>query len=135
MTQRGLFPNEPNLTEFYKKHIQSEIWKAKRREVRQRSSGRCEGYFGTKRCTNQAVDVHHETYETLGNENLAHLKHLCRSCHIRREEEKQDMRRTKAVCTFAEKKHGPCWSSVYDYEEMEDEFDFWLSTKYGNDAA
>jgi hypothetical protein len=45
------------------------------------------------------------------------------------------MRRTKAVCTFAEKKHGPCWSSVYDYEEMEDEFDFWLSTKYGNDAA
>ena len=79
MAQQRLFPNAPELTELYRVHLKSETWKLKRKEVEKRSEGRCEGYFGSKRCANKAVDVHHENYTTLGNEELRHLKHYCRS--------------------------------------------------------
>lgn len=125
MIQKRLFTDDPHLTEFYRKHLQSETWKMKRREVRRRSEGRCEQRWGGKRCPNRATEVHHITYDHLGDERLSEMMDVCRSCHEAIEQAKRDARKMKAVVTFAEKKHGKDWLDAWDYDEVENEFDEW----------
>jgi len=131
MSEQKMFPDDPNLTEFYRKHLLSETWKAKRSEVRKRSEGRCEHYWGTKRCPHPATEVHHLDYFTVGNERLSSLKHMCRDCHQWVEAEKRADRKMRAVCTFAEKKHGINWPDMWDYTEVENEFDEWKERNGG----
>ena len=60
----------------YRKYINSEAWQQKRR-VKFANDGR----FCQKCETENELDVHHLTYERLGNENLDDLIILCRRCH------------------------------------------------------
>lgn len=60
----------------YYDYIKSVEWLEKTEDIRNRNGGLCE-------CCNMRYgsDVHHRTYDRLGNEKGADLIHLCRECH------------------------------------------------------
>ncbi len=60
----------------YAKYIQSEQWQALRTVVLRRDKYTCQG-CGKPHC----LDVHHKTYNRLGDEELTDLETLCRRCH------------------------------------------------------
>lgn len=60
----------------YKEYIRSDEWKEKRRQRLEFAKNRCELCF-----RESALDVHHRTYERLGDERLSDLIVLCRTCH------------------------------------------------------
>jgi hypothetical protein len=60
----------------YYLYLNSVEWKNKRNQVFERDSNICQ-----KCLAKTADDVHHLTYENIGNENLTDLISICRSCH------------------------------------------------------
>jgi hypothetical protein len=61
---------------FYERYIQSPEWRVKRAQVLKRAGGVCEG------CGHRPpVQVHHTTYDHVGNEMLWELKAVCLPCH------------------------------------------------------
>lgn len=64
------------MSDSYKDYLDSDEWKKLRTRVRRRARGWCE------RCkVGPRADVHHLTYERLGNERLDDLVAVCRECH------------------------------------------------------
>jgi len=62
----------------YSAYIRSPAWRTKRRERLALDKGRCVV------CGARAVNVHHITYERLGDENVRRdLVSVCRACHTR----------------------------------------------------
>lgn len=60
----------------YSQYLDSDAWKQRRTHVRRRSRGWCE------RCkVGRIADVHHLTYERVGNEDASDLIAVCRPCH------------------------------------------------------
>jgi len=60
----------------YSQYLDSDAWKQRRTHVRRRSRGWCE------RCkVGRIADVHHLTYERVGNEEADDLIAVCRPCH------------------------------------------------------
>ncbi len=60
----------------YKRYLASREWALIKRDVAERSNGICE------RChMRDATEVHHLTYEHIGNEKLHELQHVCSPCH------------------------------------------------------
>jgi 5-methylcytosine-specific restriction endonuclease McrA len=60
----------------YETYLLSPEWDDKRRRVLEREGGICEG------CRKRpATQVHHETYQNVGNEPLFELRAVCRVCH------------------------------------------------------
>lgn len=64
------------MTEDYKKYLQSDQWKERRKGTLIRAFNRCEG------CNiNGQLDIHHLTYARIFNEPLSDLMALCQKCH------------------------------------------------------
>jgi 5-methylcytosine-specific restriction endonuclease McrA len=61
--------------ERYRRYLQSEAWKTKRKAVLQAAGFRC------RWCGAPATEVHHETYKRIYNERLSDLTALCGTCH------------------------------------------------------
>lgn len=61
---------------FYERYMRSSDWFAKRKLVLERDRHRCQTCHSTER-----LEVHHATYERLGNEDLEDLITLCHDCH------------------------------------------------------
>ena len=62
---------------WYPKYLQSSVWQAKRERVLRRDKHTCQT------CRQQATEVHHQTYQNVGNESLTELVSLCQRCHRR----------------------------------------------------
>lgn len=60
----------------YRDYLESTDWQALREEAIAHADGCCENCGSQRR-----LDVHHVHYRTLGDESLADLQVLCRSCH------------------------------------------------------
>lgn len=61
---------------FYHEYLKSDAWKDKRRLVIHKQGDICQG------CLNAAIDdIHHLSYDNLGDELLFQLVGLCRNCH------------------------------------------------------
>ena len=60
----------------YGAYLVSPAWYALRAKVRHRDGNKCRACGSGKQ-----LDVHHRTYARIGNERLADLVTLCRSCH------------------------------------------------------
>ena len=60
----------------YREYLRSEKWERRRRAVIERSRGQCEWC-----CERPISEVHHLTYERLGDERLSDLAGLCNQCH------------------------------------------------------
>lgn len=61
--------------ERYRRYLQSDAWKTKRKSVLQAAGFRC------RRCGAPATEVHHETYKRIYNERMSDLTALCSKCH------------------------------------------------------
>jgi hypothetical protein len=67
---------------WYNKYLQSTEWRVRRDLVMARAEGVCEG------CRSRpAVQVHHLTYDHVGNEFLWELAAVCNQCHDRAHEQ------------------------------------------------
>jgi hypothetical protein len=64
------------MSSFYEKHLQSTKWAATRKATLKRDRNQCQTCLST-----ESLEVHHKTYERLGNEDLADLITLCSECH------------------------------------------------------
>ena len=62
----------------YEKYLQSESWQNKVREVKRRA-----GYACLLCMSPHRLEVHHRTYDRMGNELLEDLVVLCATCHQR----------------------------------------------------
>ena len=62
----------------YGAYLKSDSWKKRRKLVLERANNICEG-CGLE----PATDVHHLTYDHIGNEFLFELVAICRACHER----------------------------------------------------
>ena len=60
----------------YERHLRSPAWARKRQLVLDREKGVCQGCRESR-----AVEVHHLSYQNLGNEPLFELVALCSPCH------------------------------------------------------
>jgi hypothetical protein len=70
---------------WYTEYLQTDAWKERRRLVLQRTGGLCEG------CRQEpASEVHHLSYNHVGNEFLWELVAICRWCHARYHEVRHD---------------------------------------------
>ena len=61
--------------ERYRRYLESDAWKTKRKAVLHASGYRC------RQCGAPATEVHHETYKRIYNERLSDLTALCSECH------------------------------------------------------
>ena len=61
--------------ERYRRYLQSDAWKTKRKAVLQAAGFRC------RRCGAPATEVHHETYKRIYKERMSDLTALCSKCH------------------------------------------------------
>lgn len=150
--QLSLFPNDrerdrrardfgtPEWRRRYVEHLRSPKWKKLRQQTLARANGRCE------RCTKipKRLEVHHLTYDRLGDERLTDLLALCNDpCHVEADEERErevewlrqergeEARREAAKETYFAKKYGEDWDRRWyaDPERMDDEFDRWWEKK------
>ena len=64
--------------DWYQGYLASPQWHTKRQLVIRRANGVCEGCG-----TNRATQVHHTTYEHVGDEFLWELRAVCDDCHSR----------------------------------------------------
>ena len=69
---------------WYNHYLNSEHWKVLRQKVLNRDDETCQD------CGEYATDIHHLTYENVGNEALADLVSLCRKCHHRKHRKKSE---------------------------------------------
>lgn len=60
---------------WYQSYLLSEQWKTRRSAVMARDNHICQY------CGDEATEVHHLTYENIGNEPLEDLIAICRLCH------------------------------------------------------
>lgn len=60
----------------YEKYLAAPAWQQKRKKVLDRASGTCEGCL-----ENPATQVHHLSYEHVGDEYLFELVAICDACH------------------------------------------------------
>ena len=80
---KSVKPTSGNLE--YQRYLQSPAWIVKKGQVLERDGHRCAF------CNANATDVHHKTYENIGKEPFTDLTSLCRSCHQRYENDKQQL--------------------------------------------
>lgn len=71
-----ILTNGSQSKDFYTQYINSRTWKLKRREVLKRDNKQCQTCL-----SGENLEVHHKTYEHLGNEPLEDLITLCKHCH------------------------------------------------------
>lgn len=68
----------------YNEHLASQEWRELRERVIEREQGICQG------CRRAAIqEVHHLTYDRLGDELLTDLVGVCRACHLKFHPDKQ----------------------------------------------
>lgn len=63
----------------YHEYIKTEAWRERAEAAKQRVGHRCQ--ICNRPATRVTLDVHHRTYERLGNERPEDLTVLCRGCH------------------------------------------------------
>lgn len=62
----------------YRTYIDSTAWFRKRRERLEIDGHRCQGFMCFR---TDCLEVHHKTYERIGDERMEDLITLCESCH------------------------------------------------------
>jgi 5-methylcytosine-specific restriction endonuclease McrA len=69
---------------WYNDYLRSPAWRVRRALVMRRAGGTCEGCLSAP-----ATQVHHATYDHVGNELLFELHAICDDCHERAHESKR----------------------------------------------
>lgn len=113
-------------SEKYKTYMGSAAWAKKKLEAINRAHCRC------NRCGSwYYLEVHHKTYDRLGDELPSDLEVLCKSCHVIADGERAAQTSARAYSSGLD-----AWATkVYGEDEnrwpndVEDRFDRWLEKK------
>ncbi len=119
-------------------YMKTSKWKRKRKAKLDRvgrRSEKCNSVTGR-------MDVHHKTYERLGNERLEDLIVLCTRCHEIEDERRAAEAKQRSenalddaifesgLNTYATKKYGDGWAERgFDYYDIAEEYAQWLEEK------
>lgn len=99
------------------------------------------GHFHCEYCQwnykKDELEVHHLTYDSLGNEKRSHLAVVCSKCHrildelrARKGEQKSSEAFEEARFNgWAEKVYGEDWYNIYDPSYLYDEFIEWIERR------
>lgn len=127
--QRNLFdeshPQEMSWREKYKLVISSKRWRLLRDRFLDKQDGKCFrcGWHEKPWDRSKSLELHHRTYERLGQEIDSDLELLCSDCHIKADKERALQARIRSDRDlYRAQFHG--WASkVYgdNYEVFEDE--------------
>lgn len=105
----------------YKTYLESDAWRARADAAKRRAGYRCQ--LCNRSRTQVILNVHHRTYERLGNEQPDDLTVLCGDCHKTYEDHrKQNARRLKQESVARmldnarwERRHGKGTEVLYSY--------------------
>jgi 5-methylcytosine-specific restriction endonuclease McrA len=120
-------------SERYNERVNSDAWKARKRELI-----RWRGQFCERCGLHGPLDLHHKTYERLGEEMDDDLELVCRDCHDRfadperaerAQERAENARFERGLDTYATKKYGEDWEFTQNLDEIEEEFGEWLERR------
>lgn len=122
-----------NWQEKYQERISSFQWRGLKMRLLNERGNFCE------RCKNSGLDLelHHLTYERLGEELDSDLQLLCRECHIQADIEREQQSRERSfrarhsagLNTWATKKYGEDWIESDYADSIAEEFDDWVERK------
>lgn len=115
-------------TKQYEDYINSFDWHLKRSQALSRADQKC-GRCGST----EGLEVHHLTYERLGNEEPEDLLVVCRSCHEKEDDKRrwqvEEQQYLARLDGWASKKYGEDWESWKDATEVAEQFEKWLEKK------
>lgn len=120
---------------FYTEYLDSQDWKIRRHRLLKEAGRQCErcghdGLPGMRHLDYRSLEVHHLTYERLGDERDEDLEVLCRECHrvADRERRRGDDLGPPGWRWFALRVYGRGWRNSYGLTEDDvlDEFRAWL---------
>ncbi len=125
-------------TDQYVAYLKSKQWATKRQEKLESVNYSCDRDIGLTYQTGEdgilrritecsgSLEVHHRTYDNLGNESLTELTVLCKFHHEQEHRHISTKKRfEKGLETYASKKYGEDWQDYYDYEAVAEEFEEW----------
>ena len=116
----------------YTQYLGSSAWKLRRLDALAKAGYRCQ------RCQGDgSLEVHHLSYDNLGNEKPEDLQVLCHICHPKADEERRTNTRIQQasrlwaarVNGWASKRYGEDWHCRMDEGGVEEEFEQWLDAK------
>lgn len=144
--QRDLFdetpPKEMTWREKYNAVISSKRWRKLREKFLARHDSKCDrcGWKKTTWDRSRTIDLHHKTYERLGEEIDADLELVCSVCHVKADKERAAAGRQRALAALYDAQFNGWATKVYgeDYgmfedESMHDRFREWQERKQTED--
>jgi hypothetical protein len=122
-------------------YMRTSKWKKRRKAKLDQTRGQCE------RCSSWTgrKDVHHKTYERLGNERLDDLIVLCTHCHEVEDERRAAEAKQRSAAalddaiwesglnTFGIKKYDEDWYITPGYDIVAEEYAEWLERRQERD--
>lgn len=119
----------------YEAYINSTKWRRRRDRAIGLAGYCCEACGVT--AWDERLEVHHLTYERLGNERDEDLSVLCHTCHAKADLERAAKGQQKARSAlwakrldgWATKVYGEDWQDYHDGDVVADEFEQWLESK------
>lgn len=119
--------------------IRSKRWKTLRDKFIDRCDSRCMrcGWQKTRWAKGRTLDLHHKTYERLGEEADDDLELLCSVCHARADEERAEAGKRRADAAlydarfegWCRARFGESYLIFGDDEWIYEEFEEWLERK------
>jgi hypothetical protein len=108
----------------YLRVIHSDRWRFMKRRMIEVRGNKCEGCGDAS----TPLELHHDTYERLGNEWPSDLRLLCRDCHRAEDIFRAERSRQRAsdayywgsVSGYMSRRYGEDWDSIYLPNEAED---------------
>ena len=117
-------PENPRQTSAYRSYMASDAWRQKKVDIINKRGRICE-HCGTA----GHVELHHKTYDRLGNEADEDLELLCKNCHAMADAKREaSTRYENARHTYMRKKYGEGYRLN---KHMIEEFDKWFEKKGG----
>lgn len=119
----------------YVDYLSSFDWHLKRLAVLKRAGNKCErcGRSGSGPCGGVVLQIHHVTYDNLGDEPLEDLLAVCEDCHKKEDVKRAAQGRARPEMArlngWATKKYGEDWDLDHLVEDVEEEFEEWLESR------
>lgn len=120
--------DQPTWRERYQAYMHSATWELKRELALWRSKRKCQ------RCgAKKGLEVHHLSYDRLGQERPEDLEVVCEACHVvadkDREQETARRYENARLDGWATKVYGDNWQDRYDEDTVIAHFEDWLERR------
>lgn len=124
---------EKTFEDEYDEYIHSLKWRQKAAAALERAGHKCQRCGYTK--FSKRLEVHHKTYDHFKHERPEDLEVVCKECHQFADEERRNRTFSKQAAALYDARlngwatvvFGDDWQDREDVEDVEEQFDDWLS--------